>query len=134
SRALCVTVDTPVIGTRNREMRMNFALPEGLTRPHLQGLKFTAETIHRPREGEIYASTFDPKLSWKDIEWILSFARVPVILKGIMNPDDAEIAAKSGVSGIIVSNHGARNLDTSPATIEVLPEIAERVAGQIPIL
>jgi 4-hydroxymandelate oxidase len=134
SRALCVTVDTPVIGTRNREMRMKFALPEDLTRPHLQGLKFTAETIHRPREGEIYASTFDPKLSWKDIEWILSFARVPVVLKGIMNADDAEIAAKSGVSGIIVSNHGARNLDTSPATIEALPEIAERVAGQISIL
>lgn len=133
-KALCVTVDTPVIGTRNREMRMKFALPEGLTRPHLEGLQFTAETIHRPREGEIYASVFDPKMTWKDIEWIRSFARVPVVLKGLMNPDDAEIAVKTGVAGILVSNHGARNLDTSPATIEVLPEIAERVAGQMAIL
>jgi 4-hydroxymandelate oxidase len=133
-RALCVTVDTPVIGTRNREMRLKFALPEGMGRPNLSGLQITAETIHRPREGEIYASVFDPKLSWKDIEWILSFARVPVVLKGVINPDDAEIAVKSGVSGIIVSNHGARNLDTSPATIDALPQVAERVAGQLPIL
>jgi 4-hydroxymandelate oxidase len=133
-RALCVTVDTPVIGTRNREMRLKFALPEGMSRPNLRGLQITPETIHRPREGEIYASVFDPKLSWKDIEWILSFARVPVVLKGVMNPDDAEIAVKSGVSGIIVSNHGARNLDTSPATIDALPQVAERIAGRMPIL
>ena len=133
-RALCVTVDTPVIGTRNREMRLKFALPEGMGRPNLRGLQITPETIHRPREGEIYASVFDPKLGWKDIEWILSFARVPVVLKGVINPDDAEIAVKSGVSGIIVSNHGARNLDTSPATIDALPQVAERVAGQMPIL
>jgi 4-hydroxymandelate oxidase len=132
--ALCVTVDTPVIGTRNREMRLKFALPEGMDRPHLRGLAMNPELAHRPREGEIYSSTLDPKLSWKDIEWMLSFARVPVILKGVTNPDDAETAIKAGVSGLIVSNHGARNLDTTPATIEVLPQIAARVGGRIPVL
>ncbi|MBI3653864.1 MAG: alpha-hydroxy-acid oxidizing protein [Acidobacteria bacterium] len=133
-RVLCVTVDTPVIGTRNREMRLQFALPEGLDRPHLRGLEKHGETTHRPREGEIYSSTLDPSLTWKDIEWLLSWARVPVILKGVSHPDDAEKAIKTGVSGIIVSNHGARNLDTVPATIEVLPAVAERVAGRMPVL
>jgi 4-hydroxymandelate oxidase len=133
-RALCVTIDTPVIGTRYREMRLRFALPDGLDRPHLHGLTMNSESIHGPREGEIYSSTLDAKLTWKEIDWLLAVARVPVILKGVMNPDDAEIAVKMGVSGIIVSNHGARNLDTSPATIDALPEVAERVAGRLPIL
>jgi 4-hydroxymandelate oxidase len=133
-RVLCVTVDTPVIGTRYREMRLQFTLPEGLVRPHLRDLTLNSRNIHGPREGEIYSSTLDPKFTWQDIEWLLSIARVPIVLKGVMNPDDAEIAVKTGVSGIIVSNHGARNLDTSPATIEALPEVAERVAGRTPIL
>jgi 4-hydroxymandelate oxidase len=90
--------------------------------------------VHRPREGEIYTTTLDSKFTWKDIEWLLSFTRVPIVLKGVTNPDDAEIAVKSGVSGIIVSNHGARNLDTSPPTIEALPQVAERVAGRLCVL
>ncbi len=133
-RALCVTVDTPVLGMRNREMRAQFQLPPGIERPHLTGMKTTAPTTHRPSEGQIYSLLFDPKFVWKDLEWMLQFARVPVILKGVINPDDAEIAVKSGVSAIIVSNHGARNLDTGPATIDALPEVAERVAGRLPIL
>jgi 4-hydroxymandelate oxidase len=63
-----------------------------------------------------------------------SFARVPVVLKGILNPDDAERAVRAGASAIIVSNHGARQLDTVSATIEALPLITERVAGRIPVL
>jgi 4-hydroxymandelate oxidase len=133
-RVLCVTVDTPVIGTRNREMRLKFALPEGLDRPHLRGAIKDGMAVHRPREGEIYTTTLDSKFTWKDIEWLLSFTRVPIVLKGVTNPDDAEIAVKSGVSGIIVSNHGARNLDTSPPTIEALPQVAERVAGRLCVL
>ncbi|MCY7358801.1 MAG: alpha-hydroxy-acid oxidizing protein [Rudanella sp.] len=68
------------------------------------------------------------------IDWIQSFAKVPVLLKGILNPDDAEIAVQAGVSGIVVSNHSGRNLDTVPATIEALPRIAERVNKRVPIL
>jgi 4-hydroxymandelate oxidase len=66
--------------------------------------------------------------------WLRSFAKRPVRLKGSLNPDDAVKAASMGVDGIIVSNHGARNLDTVPATISVLPFIAERVAGRLPVL
>ena len=132
-QALVVTVDTPVVGLRNREMRIKFALPPGMDRPNLKGLK-TSSTSHLPPENEIYSAMLDPKLTWKEIDWLRSLARTPVLLKGVLNPDDAELAVKAGVSGIIVSNHGARNLDTLPATIDVLPEVAARVAGRVPVL
>ncbi len=132
--ALCVTVDTPVIGTRNREARVRFQLPDTVKRPHLEGLICAGETTHRPKEGQIYSSFFSPSLNWKDIEWMLSFVRVPLLLKGVMSGDDAAIAAESGVQGLIVSNHGARNLDTVPAAVEALPEVIEGVAGRLPVL
>jgi 4-hydroxymandelate oxidase len=116
-KALCVTVDTPVGGPRNRETRVKFDLPEGINAPYTNG-------------------PFDQKLplTWKEMEWLISFAKVPVLLKGILNADDAETAIKIGASGIVVSNHGGRNLDTAPATIEALPHIAEKVNKRIPIL
>lgn len=116
-KALCITVDTPIGGARNREARVKFDLPEGLIAPYTNG-------------------PFDQKLplTWKEMEWLISFATVPVLLKGILNANDAETAIKIGASGIIVSNHGGRNLDTAPATIDALPKIAERVNKRIPIL
>jgi 4-hydroxymandelate oxidase len=73
-------------------------------------------------------------VTWKDVDWLRSIARVPVLLKGILNADDAELAVQNGASGLLVSNHGARILDTAPATIDALPQVAERVAGRIPVL
>lgn len=134
-RALCLTVDTPVLGARNRETRIAFRLPEGMTRANLESLSATvASATHRPPEGAIYSTVLEPRLTWKDVEWLRSFAKVPVLLKGIMDADDAKQAVASGVSGIIVSNHGARNLDTVPATVTALPRVAEAVAGRIPVL
>jgi 4-hydroxymandelate oxidase len=115
-RALCVTVDSPTFGARNREERAKGELPERQL-PNLMGKDY-----------------LDPTLTWKDIEWLQGFARRPILLMGILNPDDAAIAARSGVAGIIVSNHGARNLDTVPATIEALPLVVERVAGRVPVI
>jgi 4-hydroxymandelate oxidase len=115
-RALCVTVDSPIFGARNREERAKGELPEREL-PNLKGKDY-----------------LDPTLTWKDIDWLRSFARRPILLKGILNPDDASIAMKAGVAGIIVSNHGARNLDTVPATIDALPLVVERVAGHMPVL
>jgi 4-hydroxymandelate oxidase len=115
-RALCITVDTPVAGVRNRQDRAKFDL-DGVDTPYSLGPLIQKKP-----------------LTWKDIEWIKSFAKIPVLLKGIMNPADAEKAVQAGVSGIIVSNHGGRNLDSVPATIEVLPKIAEKVNKQMPIL
>jgi len=111
-----VTVDSPTFGLRNREERAKGELPERRL-PNLQGKDY-----------------LDPTLTWKDIDWLLGIARRPVLLKGILNPDDAAIAVKAGVAGIIVSNHGARNLDTVPATLEALPHVVEKVAGQLPVI
>jgi 4-hydroxymandelate oxidase len=115
-RALCVTVDSPTHGARNREERARPELPDRPL-PNLKGKDY-----------------LDPTLTWKDIDWLRSFAKTPVLLKGILNPDDAAIAVKAGVSGIVVSNHGGRNLDTVPATIDVLPAVVEKVAGHIPVI
>ncbi|HYL76387.1 MAG TPA: alpha-hydroxy acid oxidase [Bryobacteraceae bacterium] len=115
-RALCVTVDSPTHGARNREQGAKRELPEREV-PNLKGKDY-----------------LDPTLTWKDIDWLRSFAKTPVLLKGILNPDDAAIAVKAGVSGIVVSNHGGRNLDTVPATIDALPAVVEKVAGRIPVI
>lgn len=132
-QALVVTVDTPIPGLRNREERIKFALPPGIERPNLKGLN-TAGSSHLPAENQIYNALFDAKLTWKDIEWLRSLTKLPVLLKGVLNPEDADLAVKSGVSGLIVSNHGSRNIDTLPATIEALPQVVAKVAGRIPVL
>jgi 4-hydroxymandelate oxidase len=115
-RALCVTVDSPTFGARNRESGSRGGMPNREL-PNLKGSDY-----------------LDSTLTWKDIDWLRSFARRPVLLKGVLNPDDAAIGVKAGVAGIIVSNHGARNLDTVPATIDALPLVAEKVAGRVPVL
>ena len=115
-RAICVTVDSPTQGARNREERARGELPERPL-PNLKGKDY-----------------LDPALTWKDIDWLRGFAKTPVLLKGILNPDDAAIAVQAGVSGIIVSNHGGRNLDTLPATIDALPLVVEKVSGKIPVI
>lgn len=134
-QALCLTVDTPVLGARNRETRIAFRLPAGMTRANLEGLSGVAATAtHRPLEGAIYSAVLEPRLTWKDVDWLRGFAKVPVLLKGVMDAEDAKRAVDTGVSGLIVSNHGARNLDTVPATVTALPRVAEAVAGRVPIL
>jgi 4-hydroxymandelate oxidase len=129
-QALCVTVDTPVLGARHRESRSQFKLPADFKLPNLN----LGAVSHRPLRGAIYSELLDAGLTWKDIDWLRSFAKVPVLLKGVMNPDDALHAAEAGVAGVIVSNHGARNLDTLPSTAEALPRIVEKVEGKIPLL
>jgi 4-hydroxymandelate oxidase len=123
-QALCLTVDTPVQGARDRQTRARFALPAGVTAPYMTQLR--SRTVSDTRRG--FAVT------WKDVEWLRSVARVPLLLKGILTAEDADRAIAAGVQGIIVSNHGARNLDTLPATIEALPEVVDRVGGRVPIL
>jgi len=116
-RALCITVDTPVGGARNRQERVDFKLPADVKAPYMVN----------PGPQKL-------PLTWKEIEWLISFAKIPVLVKGILNPDDAEKAIQSGVSGIIVSNHSGRNLDTVPATIEALPRIVARINKRVPVL
>ena len=83
----------------------------------------------------VYLDVVKPQvLLWRDIEWIRSLTTMPLMLKGVMSPADAEIGVKLGADGIIVSNHGGRCLDTQPATIEALPRVVDRVAGRVPVI
>jgi len=84
--------------------------------------------------GQAFAWMLDPSVTWKDVDWLCSLTKLPVILKGICRPDDAKRAIGHGASGIVVSNHGGRQMDTAPATIEVLPAIADAIDGRVPIL
>jgi len=111
---IAVTIDTPVGGPRNRQERSGFVFPANL--PHISG----ARAEH--------------PLTWKDLEWIQRAASVPIYLKGILHPDDAELGVKAGAAGIMVSNHGGRNLDTALATIDALPAIVDKVGGRIPVI
>ncbi len=130
-RALCLTVDTVTTGARNREARAAVKL---LPIPNFEKLKMPDGdvSLHTGSQ-DVFKSVLDASMSWKEIDWLRSVAKIPLVLKGVLNPDDAELAVKHGVSGIIVSNHGGRNLDTLPATIDALPQVTEKVAGRIPV-
>jgi 4-hydroxymandelate oxidase len=130
-RALCLTVDTVTTGARNREARAAVKL---LPIPNFEKLKMPDGdvSLHTGSQ-DVFKSVLDASMSWKEIDWLRSVAKIPLVLKGVLNPDDAELAVKHGVSGIIVSNHGGRNLDTLPATIDALPLVTEKVAGRIPV-
>jgi 4-hydroxymandelate oxidase len=128
-QALCVTVDDPVTGVRDSIWRAE------VMSPNIKSVNRTGITSKKyGPPGDKYSPILPDKVTWDDIGWLRSFARVPVVLKGILNPEDADKAVQAGASGLIVSNHGARQLDTVSATIEALPLITERVAGRIPVL
>lgn len=133
-RALVVTADAPVSGLRNREQRAGFALPVDVEAVNLRGLgQLSAQAGHGSSlllGGPLLAAA----ATWKDIDWLRSETKLPLLIKGIMIAEDAERAIAAGVDGIIVSNHGGRVLDTQPATIDVLQEIAKAVDRRIPLL
>jgi 4-hydroxymandelate oxidase len=133
-RAICITVDSPVFGARNREARTGFHLPAGISAVHLEPLGAAAQKAGHVTSDGVYSPVTDAALVWKDISWLCSLTKAPVILKGILTAEDARLAIDHGAAGIIVSNHGGRNLDTVPATIEALPGVAEAVDGRIIVL
>jgi len=115
--AVVIPIDSPVVGARDREHRTY----------RFKDRKPPTLAVY-PADVRRYPTT------WKDIEWARGQTDLPLVLKGVLDPEDATQAVKVGAAGVFVSNHGGRNLDTLPATIEVLPEIAEAVAGKVPIL
>ncbi|MCO6416664.1 alpha-hydroxy-acid oxidizing protein [Siccirubricoccus sp. KC 17139] len=132
-QALVVTVDAPV-SLRNTEQRAGFRLPAGIEPVNLRGMAPPPPNRAGPAESEVFQGLLDGAPSWRDIGWLRGLTRLPVLLKGIMAPEDAARAVAEGVDGIIVSNHGGRALDTLPASIEALPLVAEAVAGRVPVL
>ncbi len=128
--AIVLTVDLPVLGIRDRNVRNSFTLPGDLERPNVQSERFKAAT----RDLESLTAGIKDDLSWDDYEWTRKHTSLPVLIKGILSPEDAEEAAKRKVPGIIVSNHGGRQLDTGFGAIEALRPIGERVRGKTRIL
>ncbi len=126
-RALVVTVDVPIMGKRENDIRNGFALPTGMRVKNF-------ESVDLGKIKQFTDNQFDKSLTWKDIDWLRSITTLPILLKGIMHPADAQLAVEAGVDGIVVSNHGGRQLDSMPATIEMLPAIAEKINQKIPIL
>jgi 4-hydroxymandelate oxidase len=113
-RAICWTVDFPVNGLRHRDTRSGFVMPLGIG---------SSDYI------------YDPGLSWDDMAWIRDHVGdLPVLVKGLLTAEDAELAVQAGADAIVVSNHGGRQLDRSPAGIDALPEVVAQVAGRVPVL
>ncbi len=134
--ALCLTVDTPVQGKRERDVRNGFALP-----PHLRMANFDGGVGDglgvRPGDSALAAfihEQFDPSVDWSDVAWLRSITRLPLVLKGVTHPEDARRAVDEGIDGLVVSNHGGRQLDGALATIDALPDVVAAVQGRIPVL
>ncbi|MCY1285092.1 4-hydroxymandelate oxidase [compost metagenome] len=134
-RALVVTVDAPVNGMRNREQRSGFALPDGVEAINLKGMRSLPPSVAQPGASPLFGSPLlEHAPTWKDLEWLQSLTRLPVLVKGVMNPRDAARAVEQGVAGIVVSNHGGRTLDGMPATLDALPAVVRAVEGKVPVL
>ena len=130
-QALVLTVDAPLLGRRERDIRNRFRLPLGLAVANMlpEGYGEVPPAAANSGLAAYFATLLDPALTWGDVAWLRSITHLPVLVKGIVRPDDAVRAAEAGVAGIVVSNHGGRQLDTSPATIDVLPEIADALSA-----
>ncbi|HWM91925.1 MAG TPA: alpha-hydroxy acid oxidase [Thermoanaerobaculia bacterium] len=130
-RALVLTVDAPLLGRRERDVRNRFSLPPGIVVANLlpEGYGEVPPAIADSGLAAYVASFLDPSLTWGDVAWLRSLTKLPILVKGIVRPDDALRAADAGAAGVVVSNHGGRQLDTAPATIDVLPEIADALAA-----
>ncbi|XP_023953948.2 2-Hydroxyacid oxidase 1-like [Bicyclus anynana] len=125
-KALVLTVDTPVFATRRSDVRNNFALPSHLRLANFN-LPPKKDSVKGGGLATYMTNTFDKSLTWEGIRWLKSITKLPIVAKGILRGDDAVKAVEAGCAGILVSNHGARQLDGVPATIEVLPEIVDAV-------
>jgi 4-hydroxymandelate oxidase len=135
-KAIVVTVDAPLLGRRERDVRNGFKLPAHLSVKNLtaSGLHALPETQGDSSLAAYFASLLDQNLTYKDVEWLRSCTRLPVLVKGIVRADDASRAVDAGAHGIVVSNHGGRQLDTAPATVRVLEEVVLAVGGRAEIL
>ena len=153
-QALVLTIDNQVLGQRERDLRNGFTVPLRFELGSLIDMAFHLRWLLRmarapklamanyEREGDTgvfsigarVAGWMDPSASWKEVEWLRSIWKRPLLLKGVLHPDKARRAAALGIDGIIVSNHGGRQLDIVPASIHALPAVVEAVGGKIPVL
>lgn len=131
--AIVVTVDAPVNGVRNIEQRAGFRLPAHVRPVNIDGIQGPVSRAG-PGESPVFKGLLDYAPTWADVEWLRSETNLPILLKGIVHPDDAERAIACGADGIVVSNHGGRTLDTLPASLDALEAVARRVSGRVPLI
>ncbi len=135
-KALCITVDAPVLGRRERDKRNEFALPPDMQLANLTNLS----GLNIPqKQGEsglftYFAQQLDPAVTWQDLEWLESLCPLPLVVKGILRADDAVRAVESGAKAIVVSNHGGRQLDGAIASIDALAEVVDAVGDRAEVL
>nr|XP_031825621.1 peroxisomal (S)-2-hydroxy-acid oxidase GLO5 [Nomia melanderi] len=134
-KALVLTVDAPLFGDRRADVKNKFTLPGHLRLGNFEGELSNKVNSADKESGlnEYVKSLFDASLSWDDVKWLKSITSLPIVLKGILTPQDALLAVESGVKAIVVSNHGARQIDGIPAPIEALPEIVKVVNGKLEV-
>jgi 4-hydroxymandelate oxidase len=129
AEAIMLTVDAPGLGTRERDVRNGFQLPAGLTAENLAPLgKGLFPEAKGSRLAAYVEVNFKSDLGFDDLDWLCHCTRLPVLIKGVCRGDDARRAAEHGAKAVVVSNHGGRQLDTAPATSEVLPRVVDAAA------
>ncbi|XP_064621883.1 2-Hydroxyacid oxidase 1-like [Lineus longissimus] len=133
-KALVLTVDTPLFGRRIADSKNRFVLPPHLKLANFDSTDFKGSGLGQSNKdsglSEYANSLFDASLNWSDISYLRTISKLPIVVKGILTAEDALKAVEVGVDGIIVSNHGARQLDGVPATIDALPEVISAVNGR----
>ncbi|KAF2586873.1 hypothetical protein F2Q70_00037339 [Brassica cretica] len=133
-KAIALTVDTPRLGRRESDIKNRFTLPPNLTLKNFEGLDLgKMDEANDSGLASYVAGQIDRTLSWKDVQWLQTITSMPILVKGVITGEDARIAIQAGAAGIIVSNHGARQLDYVPATISALEEVVKATQGRIPV-
>ncbi|KAK4387186.1 Peroxisomal (S)-2-hydroxy-acid oxidase [Sesamum angolense] len=133
-KAIALTVDTPRLGRREADIKNRFVLPPYLTLKNFEGLDLgKMDEAQDSGLASYVAGQIDRTLSWKDVEWLQTITSLPILVKGVMTAEDTRLALQHGAAGIIVSNHGARQLDYVSSTIMVLEEVVKAAQGQVPV-
>ncbi|KAG8494587.1 hypothetical protein CXB51_012035 [Gossypium anomalum] len=133
-KAIALTVDTPRLGRREADIKNRFTLPPFLTLKNFEGLNLgKMDKTEDSGLASYVAGQIDRSLSWKDVKWLQTITSLPILVKGVLTAEDARLAIQAGAAGIIVSNHGARQLDYVPATIMALEEVVKAVQGRVPV-
>nr|CAD1841556.1 unnamed protein product [Ananas comosus var. bracteatus] len=133
-KAIALTVDTPRLGRREDDIKNRFTLPPFLTLKNFEGLNLgKMDKANDSGLASYVAGQIDRSLSWKDVKWLQTITCMPIFVKGVLTAEDARLAVQAGAAGIIVSNHGARQLDYVPATITALEEVVKAAQGRVPV-
>ena len=153
-KALVLTIDNQVLGRRERDLRNGFMVPPRLTlrdgfgmighlpwlmsmagAPRITMANYASEERKSIVSlGKHVADLLDPTMSWRDVDWLRTIWSGPLLLKGVLHPEEARLALEHGIDGVIVSNHGGRQLDGAISSVRALPAVADQVAGKIPVL